>query len=166
MCSLPGNFCVPAGEYKWPGTHTISWLGIDPSGNIRQDIQALVVMVTGETAGGNVVQVYGTQPAVTNLAIAPTYYRPGSGALQITLNAATYQNRTVSASARFERLGVPGAIQTVTLTGQSPGALTLSWNGQSSTGPLVAAGQYLVTVTVTDSAGAQTIQQGLMTINY
>jgi flagellar hook assembly protein FlgD len=165
-CNWPGNFCAPAGDYQWPGTHTFSWLGIDPSGNLRSDITAIVVMITGETAGGNVVQVYGTQPAVTNFAISPTYYRPGSGTLQIALNAATYQGRTVSATAQFERLGVAGALQTVTLTGQSSGPLSLSWDGRSSTGLLVAAGQYLVTVTVTDSAGAQTVQQGLMTINY
>ncbi len=166
FCSRPGNFCMPNGEFQAPGTHTLYWEGADPSGVLRTDITAMVLMVTGESATGNTIVTYGTSPTVTNLLLAPTYFRPGAGQLKVTLNAATSFGRTVGAAATFQRLGAPGPVQTVTLPLQSAGPLTLNWDGRSSNGLLVAPGAYLVTTTVTDSSGSQTTRQSLITVNY
>ncbi len=166
MCGLPGNFCSPAGRYLQAGTYTTGWLGFDNTRVMRPDIQAIVLMITSESSGGNVIMVAGSEPAINNLQVAPPYFRPGFGSLQVSFNAGTFQSGLVTVIATFERLGQAGALKTITRASQPPGVVTLQWDGRSDSGFFLDEGSYLVTITLTDALGSAATQHALITIGY
>jgi flagellar hook assembly protein FlgD len=164
MCSTPGNFCAPAGDYHGQGTFTQYYLGYDPTRTLRTDITTAVEMTFCELDTGNVVRVDGTAPAIANLAVTPSYFRPGFGVIQIAFDLTTFQNAAVSVTAIVERADAVGTVKTITATGQAVGHITLSWDGRSDSGYLLAEGPYLITIKVTDPVGSVTTQQALITI--
>ena len=165
-CGHTGNFCVPAGQYQRPGTYTVPWIGLDGTRTLRPDVQAIVLMVTSEGSDNGVISVTGSEPRITNLSMKPSYFRPGFGSLQVSYNLTTFRDGTVTMVASIERLNFAGAVKTIRLSSQPPGAITFQWDGRTDSGVQVAEGTYLVTITVTDPLGSVATQQALMTIAY
>jgi flagellar hook assembly protein FlgD len=166
MCSTPGNFCYPAGEYQMTGPRTVLWNGLDSTRTVRTDITAAVIMAIHEKADGNVIQVGGSEPGIAGLQLTPTLFRPGNGNLQISFGASTFQSGTLSGTITIERLDVIGALRTITIPSQAPGSKSFLWDGRTDSGLQLAEGRYLVTVSISDVLGSVKKEQRLITIAY
>jgi flagellar hook assembly protein FlgD len=165
-CSLPDSFCSPAGEYQEAGTHTGWWAGVDPAGLLRGNIGSIVLLRSDNAFSQNAVVLFGTKPALSNLAVAPPNYNPGLGPQAISLDVSSYQNQPVSVSIAYFNQESQSVLRTVTANGRSAGHVTINWDGHAENGMWVAPGAYTLTVTASDGIGNAVSRKLLTMISY
>lgn len=178
------QYCLIENEYQESGPHTIRWAGVDNMGKYSNDLRCVGIVRREDTPpdypqgafGGfaqNAIVLYGTKPLVTNVAASPSAYGPYNGNQQITFNLTTYNSINADIVTKFQNLECSAyaspaqcILRTITQTNQSPGAKTVQWDGKADNGMWVAPGQYLVTVTVTDTLGNTVSGQTLTVVQY
>jgi flagellar hook assembly protein FlgD len=159
----PPNFCLVNGKYEEGGTqHTISWAGVNATGAL-QPAQSMGAAQDPNKFQQNAVVVFGTKPTVTNVRVTPPV--AGIGTSQtVSFSLTTFQNQTANITITFLNQGSLSVLRTIQLTGQSPGTVSVTWDGKADNGMPVAPGFYTITVTATDSIGNQASGQILGTI--
>ena len=119
----------------------------------------------------NVVLVFGTSPAISNLEISSSMFNPASATtiatgLDVFFDVATFQSRNVTTTCQFRNTGSGSVLRTVTLASQPAGHLTVHWNGRADNGDWVAPDVYEIILTTTDSAGSAATVRPLVTVRY
>ncbi|MEO8190351.1 MAG: FlgD immunoglobulin-like domain containing protein, partial [Acidobacteriota bacterium] len=165
-CSIPPDFCMPAGEYQESGTFTVTWPGLDPAGVLRKDIKAIVLELRTDTFSKNAVVLFGSKPVLTNLRVDPPSYGPAGGNQVVSFDVTTYQTAPVSATVTFRNQSSMSVLRTLTAASQPPGHISIPWDGHADNGMWVAPGFYTVTLTITDPIGNQRTSQVLTDIEY
>lgn len=165
-CSLPDNFCSPAGEYQEAGTHTGWWAGVDPAGLLRGNIGSIALLRSDGSFSQNAVVLFGTKPTLSNLAVEPPNYNPGLGSQVVSLDVSSYQNQPVTVSIAFFNQQSQSVLRTVAANGRNAGHVTVSWDGRADNGMWVAPGAYTLTVTASDGIGNAVSRNTLTMIAY
>jgi flagellar hook assembly protein FlgD len=164
-CSPPG-FCLEQSKYEESGPHSIAWAGVDATGALRFDANWAEEESDRSLFSKNAIVLFGTKPSLTNVTATPPVYGPAIGMQTIAFDLATYQNQAATVAVTFLNQSSLSVLRTVTLTGQSPGHKTVTWDGHGDNGMWVADGPYTVTVSATDPLGNQVQGQILTTIQY
>lgn len=165
-CSLPDNFCSPAGEYQEAGTHTGWWAGVDPAGLFRGNIGSIALLRSDDSFSQNAVVLFGTKPTLSNLIVEPPNYNPGLGAQAVSLDVSSHQNQPVTVSIAFFNQESQSVLRTVTANERSAGHVTISWDGRADNGMWVAPGAYTLKVTASDGIGNAVSRNTLTMIAY
>jgi flagellar hook assembly protein FlgD len=158
-------FCPVINRWEEAGPKTFTWSGIDHTGAYRVTRSVGIVAVTDKWAK-NAALLFGTKPKVTNVKVTPPVFGPAVGTQAIEFDLTTYQSVPVDVSIALVNLSTISTLRTLTVNGQSPGHVTVPWDGRADNGMYVAPGFYRVLVTVTDAQG--NVAQGdiLTTIQY
>lgn len=157
-CEDP-QFCTQYYRYEASGAHSGSFTGIDNTGAYRPEIGRILVVSTQERFPKNAVVIYGTAPQVSNLALTPASFSPLSVAQSIGFDLSTYQNQTASVTITFTNMASHSILRTINVSQQAAGTVTIDWDGRADSEDLVAPGNYLIGVSVTDGIGNQTDSQ-------
>jgi flagellar hook assembly protein FlgD len=167
--------CVPteciANEYQFAGSHEIPWYGRTTSSVYVASAPYLAVIRRDDNWPKNVVLVFGTSPAISNLAISSPMFNPASATtiatgLDVSFDLATFQSRNVTTTCQFRNTGSGSVLRTITLASQPAGHLTVHWNGRADNGDWVAPDVYEIILTITDSAGSTTAARPLVIVRY
>jgi parallel beta-helix repeat protein len=159
-CSAPA-FCFT--KYEQSGSHTMSWAGVDLTGAFRPDIKTLAIVMFRNQFPLNGIVLFGTKPTISNLAVTPSVASVGA-TQSLTFTLGTYQSQTAAVSVAFQNQSSLSTLRTISVPSQTPGNVSIAWDGRADNGMLVAPGFYTVTVTVTDGIGNQVSRQILTTI--
>jgi flagellar hook assembly protein FlgD len=158
-------FCPVINRWEESGPHTFVWSGIDHTGAYRVTRSVGIVTVTDKWAK-NAALLYGTKPKVENVKVTPPVLGPAVGTQAIEFDLTTYQSAPVDVSIALVNLSTISTLRTLTATGQTPGHVTVPWDGRADNGMYVAPGYYRVLVTVTDARGNVVQGDILTTIQY
>lgn len=165
-CSLPDNFCSPAGTYEESGAHTGWWAGVDPAGVFQGNIGSIALLRSDGTFPQNAVVLFGTKPALSNLVVRPSNYNPSAKPQTIALDVTSYQSQPVAVSIAFFNQESQSVLRTVRASAQPTGHVTIPWDGRADNGMWVAPGAYTLTVSVSDGIGNTVSRQTLTRIDY
>ncbi len=167
--------CIPteciANEYQFAGAHEIPWYGRTTSSIYVPSAPYLAVIRRDDNWPKNVVLVFGTSPAISNLAISSSMLNPASATtiatgLDVSFDVSTFQSRNVTTTCQFRNTGSGSVLRTITLASQPAGHLTVHWNGRADNGDWVAPDVYEIILTTTDSAGSATTVRPLVVVRY
>ncbi|KAA0255549.1 MAG: hypothetical protein EDX89_05660 [Acidobacteria bacterium] len=162
----PPKFCLFFNKYEESGPHTVTWAGVDPTGALRTDVTVATVITQRYAFSQNAVVVFGIKPTITGLGVTPAYFEPLKGSQTVSFTLATYQSQTASVTVTFQNQASLSVLKTLTAPAQSPGPVSLVWDGRADNGMYVAAGPYTVTATVLDSLGNEVRSQVLTMVYY
>jgi flagellar hook assembly protein FlgD len=165
LCNQPPSFCTTNGDYR-ATNGTFQYSGTDRSGKFRPDIIACVLMNDLNSFSKNAVVLYGTMPSVTNVTASPSLFSPRGGAQKIAFDVATFQNQTTTVTITLKNQESLTVLRTLTLSSQTPGHVTTTWDGKAGNGMWVAPGGYVVEVTAADSLGNAAGARMLTTVSY
>jgi flagellar hook assembly protein FlgD len=164
-CSPP-SFCPTPDKYEESGSHTVYWAGVDATGALRFDIHWIEAGSSRAIFSKNAVVLFGSKPTVTNVRVTPAMYGPAVGTQTVAFDLASPPSLASTVTVTFLNQGSVSVLRTITLTAQSPGHKTVTWDGHGDNGMWVAPGFYTVTVSATDSLGNQAQGQILTTLQY
>jgi len=158
-------------DYQSAGAHEVAWYGRTTSSIYVPFAPYLAVIRRNDNWPKNAVLVFGTNPAISNLAISSAIFNPASATsittgLDVSFDVATFQSRNVTATCQFRNTGSGSILRTVTLASQPAGHLTVHWNGRADNGDWVAPDVYEIILTTTDSAGSTATVRPLVTVRY
>jgi len=162
--------CI-ANEYQFAGAHEIPWYGRTTSSIYVPSAPYLAVIRRDDNWPQNVVLVFGTSPAISNLAISSSIFNPASATtiatgLDVSFDVSTFQSRNVTTTCQFRNTGSGSVLRTITLASQPAGHLTVHWNGRADNGDWIAPDVYEIILTTTDSAGSAATVRPLVTVRY
>lgn len=146
-----GEICVINDEYRPSGSYEESWAGVLPHGSYAPARSKLTVVRRTSTFPRNVVLLYGSgAPAgITNLTLTPTVYSPEAGSMKIEFDLATFGNVPATVTFQLIRQESASTLRGITLSSQSPGHVTYTWDGKADSGHWLAPGEYSLIVTAT-----------------
>lgn len=156
--------CV-ANEYQSAGAHEVPWFGRTTSSIYVPSAPFLAVIRRDDNWPKNVVLLFGTAPAMSNLTVSSPMFNPVAAAgLDVSFDVSTFQSRSVTAACQFRNTTSGSTLRTITLAAQPTGHLTIHWNGRADNGDWVAPGLYELILTTTDSVGSAAIIRPLVTV--
>jgi len=164
-CSPP-QYCLVRLRYEEAGPHTIYWAGVDGTGAFLPGIRGIAAISERSAFAQNAVVLYGSKPNLTLMKVTPAIFGPAVGTQAVSFTLGTYQGQPSSVTVTFLNQSSLSVLRTITQSGVSSGAVTVTWDGRADNGMLVAPGFYTVTATVTDAIGNQVSGQILTTIQY
>lgn len=162
--------CITSG-YQSAGAHEVAWYGRTTSSIYVSAAPYLAVIRRDDNWPKNVVLVFGTNPAISNLGISSPIFNPASATsiatgLDVSFDVATFQSRSVTTTCQFRNTGSGSILRTITLAAQPAGHLTVHWNGRADNGDWVAPDVYEIILTTTDSAGSAAVVRPLVIVRY
>ncbi len=157
--------CLVNRKYEESGPHTFVWAGVDGTGVYRASAYSrLSVTTIRDRFARNAVVLFGTKPTVLNVAINPPAFAAGWATATVSFDLATFQDQPASVTVAFLNQASLSTLRTITLPAQSPGRVSVPWDGRADNGVIVAPGFYTITVTVRDTIGNHAQGQILATI--
>jgi flagellar hook assembly protein FlgD len=165
-CAAQGVYCLLNDEYQSSKLQTVRWGGVDSTGRYRGDIQLVWVNIKHDNFPKNLVVVFGSPTAVTNLALSPVRTRPSVEPLKIDFDLSVLANGTATVTITFFNQESLSTLRTITLANQGAGHVSTTWDGRADNGMPVAEGAYLVTVIATDSNGSRVTAQLMTVLEY
>jgi flagellar hook assembly protein FlgD len=164
-CSAP-SLCLVTNEYQPSGTYTYVWTGVDNQGILRPDLRYFIIVGQQANFSKNAVVVFGTKPTISNLILSPPLFKPLLANQNITFNMSTYQNQPANVTITIFNQASRSILRTINQNNVAAGAVSIPWNGLADNGMRISADPYLITVTVIDAMGQQTIGKALMQTRY
>jgi flagellar hook assembly protein FlgD len=158
-------------EYQASGDHKITWYGRTIGGTFAAGTN-LTVIRRNDIWPRNVLLLYGSAPAISNLTFSSAVFNPASAPSPlvngevIAMTVTSPASRQVSLKAEFLNTVSGAILRTITTPPGPAGALEIHWDGRADNGAWVAPALYEVTITATDSAGSTTVVKPLMTVRY
>ncbi|PWT88375.1 MAG: hypothetical protein C5B54_10715 [Acidobacteria bacterium] len=164
----PPTYCFVLNRYEESGSHTVQWSGFNTSGALLGDPIYMRIITSRASFSKNAVVVFGTKPTISiSVQATPPQFRPDWGPGQtISLDFSTFQGQSAGVKLEFLNFESQSTLRTVTVSSQTPGHFTWTWDGKADNGMRVAPGLYLVTATVTDGIGNNVSNQIATTIQY
>jgi flagellar hook assembly protein FlgD len=165
-CDQPPEkvLCLVKGAYEEAGAHTFVWAGVDAEGRYRGDAYTLLsITCTRSAFARNAVVLYGIRPVVRGVRIDPPSLHAG-GIAQVSFEFSTFDDGPADVTVTFLNQASLSTLRTITRAGQTPGRVSLSWDGRADNGASVAPGTYTVTVTASDRIGNRVQGQILATV--
>jgi flagellar hook assembly protein FlgD len=107
---------------------------------------------------------YGGKPTVSPVTITPQFYYPDFGSASVSATIGGINSLT--AVVTIQNQANLSVLRTINLAAQSPGALSIPWDGRADNGMLVSPGAYTVNLTVSDNVGNVVSSYGIVTIQY
>jgi len=158
-------------DYQSAGIHEIAWYGRTTSSVYVPSAPYLAVIRRDDNWPKNAVLVFGTNPAISNLAISSAIFNPASATsiatgLDVSFDVTTFQSRSVTIACQFRNTTSGSVLRTITLAAQPAGHLTVHWNGRADNGDWVAPDVYEIILTTTDSAGSAVSVRPLIIVRY
>ncbi len=166
-CNQPveGALCAVNRRYEESGPHTFTWAGVDATGVYRANLYTALDLTTlRDRFAKNAVVLFGTKPTVQNVAVNPPALAPLVTMTTVSFDLTTYQNQPADITVTFLNQSSLSTLRTITLPAQSPGHITVLWDGRADNGMFVALGFYTITVIATDGIGNQVQGQILATV--
>jgi flagellar hook assembly protein FlgD len=160
----PGD-CI-ANEYQSAGAHEVAWYGYTTSSVYLSYAPYLAVIRRNDNWPKNAVLLFGTAPAIQNVAVSPMFNPAAASGLDVSFDATTFQSRNLSTTCQFRNTGSGSILRTVTLAAQPAGHLTVHWNGRADNGDWVAPDVYEIILTATDSAGSTATVRPVVIVRY
>jgi parallel beta-helix repeat protein len=160
------DYCWKRDEYQPSGTATVAWNGLDDTGRLRSDLSKVSVTSSRNNFPQNAAVLYGSKPVLTAVTTTPSMFSPAVGPQTIAFDLATYQSQSSSAQLTFRNVSSGSTLRTITLANQSAGHITVSWDGRADNGMWVAAGNYMVTIAITDPIGNVIAGQLAIVVQY
>jgi flagellar hook assembly protein FlgD len=160
------NVCLAFEKYEESGNHTITWSGTDTTGVYNPSYKIAAIVSSQSAFQKNVVVVFGTKPNLTNLIVSPPTFGPSNGMQTVSFDMSTYQNQAAVVKIQFFNQGSLSILRTIDIPNQTPGHVTVNWDGRADNGMFVAPGNYTVIASVTDQIGNKASLQILTRIRY
>ena len=152
-------------RYEESGSHTFVWAGVDSTGAyVGNNYTRFTVSTIRDQFAKNAVVLFGSKPTVQNVAVNPPVLDPTFSTTTVSFDLGTYQNQGANMTIAFLNQSSLSTLRTITLPNQTPGHVTVTWDGRADNGMLVAPGFYTLTVTATDGIGNQVQGQVLATV--
>jgi PKD repeat protein len=150
------------------GSHTLVWDGTNDSGQMIFGGNWLVTIWSYDLTANGVV-VYGSEPAITNIAASPTYYDPSYHAdepvgyrnVSVSYTLSKNANVTVRVYDMNNNL-----IRTMVQPNVPAGNNTVTWDGRNDAGELVLDKGYKLGLRASDSMGNQSMTMYAFIILY
>jgi flagellar hook assembly protein FlgD len=153
-------------DYEAFGPYTFVFTGTDAQGAVLPYYPYSNIWTRNDLFPVNLVVLFGTRPQLSNARFTPAIYGPATGTQALTFDLSTYQNQTANVTVRFVNQGSVSTLRTISLANQSPGHLTVTWDGHADNGAWCAPGGYTAFITVTDGIGNVATLQGVTTVEY
>ncbi len=160
------NVCLAFEKYEESGNHTITWSGTDTTGVYNPSYKIAAIVSSQSAFQKNVVVVFGTKPNLKNLIVSPPTFGPSNGMQTVSFDMSTYQNQAAVVKIQFFNQGSLSILRTIDIPNQTPGHVTVNWDGRADNGMFVAPGNYTVIASVTDQIGNKASLQILTRIRY
>ncbi|MGH9315576.1 MAG: Ig-like domain-containing protein [Thermoanaerobaculia bacterium] len=152
-------------SYDHTGDHTFTWMGTDSSGRFLPFAGHLqICRCLSPALSPNYAIVYGTAPTMGSVRMTPAVYDPtrGSQSLDFEVGSAV---GGLGVTVQIVNQASASVLRTFTQA-LSSGHATLTWDGRSDNGLLVAPGYYTAIVTVNDALGSRAVLHGITTVMY
>ena len=160
-----GALCLVNRKYEESGAHTFVSAGVDVAGVYRAGGFKYLTLVTERGVfAKNAVVLFGSKPTVQNLVVTAPVLAPGQNESTVAFDLGTFQSQPADVTVTFLNQSSVSVLRTITLPAQSPGHVTVPWDGRADNGMCVAPGAYTITVTVADTIGNQVQGQILATV--
>jgi len=162
----PSDYCLKHDEYQAAGTYTVNWYGTDDAGALRSDLTNVSVTSFRTGFAQNAVVVYGSKPSIAGLSVSPAVFAPAFAPQTIAFDLTTFQSASATVQLSFRNIASGSTLRTITLADQAPGHVIVTWDGRADNGMWVAAGDYLVTLAITDPIGNAVLTPFPTTVKY
>jgi len=162
----PGQTLTIFDDYVASGPHMFVFTGTDAQGAVLPYYPYSQLITRNDLFPVNLVILFGTRPVLSNALFTPAVFGPATGTQALAFDLSTYLNQTANITVRFVNQSSVSTLRTISLANQSPGHLTVTWDGRADNGMLCAPGGYTVFITATDGIGNVTTLQGVTTVEY